>query len=320
MSTANLYGLLSFTLVVGLLLAVIVAFAAPHNGFDLSNSLIEQDQILAGGPPRDGIPAINEPKFLPADKAVYLRDTDRILGIEIKGVSKAYPISILNWHEIVNDEIEETHFAITYCPLCGTGVAFSSEVDGKRLEFGVSGLLYNSDVLLYDRQSESLWSQIKSQAISGQFRGHRLTRLPITHTNWGDWKQSRPDTLVLSTQTGYSRDYTRNPYQGYEKSRALYFQVSNQAPDTYQPKERVLGLEIDNQFKAYPFSEIDKAGKQQINDRFAGEDITIHWDRENQSAYLSDANGQQLAAIEGFWFAWFAFHPQTDVFKFSKNL
>lgn len=318
MST-NLFNLLRITLVAGLLLAVIVAFAAPHNGFDLSDSLIDSKQILSGGPPRDGIPAIDKPKFLAADKADFLHDDARILGIELNGIRKAYPISILNWHEIVNDKIGGEYFAITYCPLCGTGVAFSSEVDGKQLEFGVSGLLYNSDVLLYDRQSHSLWSQIKSQAISGPLRGRKLTRLPVTHTSWADWRSSHPGTLVLSTDTGYSRDYTRNPYQGYEKSRALYFQVSDQAPDTFHPKERVLGLEINGQFKAYPFSEIDKSGRVRIADRFAGEDITVHWDRDHQRATLRDRTGRQLPAIEGFWFAWFAFHPDTEVYRFSEG-
>lgn len=314
----NLQSVLRIILLVGLLLAVIIAFAAPHNGFDLSDSLIDSHQILAGGPPKDGIPSIDKPKFIIATEADFLRDEDRILGIDLNDTRKAYPISILNWHEIVNDEIGGEHFAITYCPLCGTGVAFSSGVDGEQLEFGVSGLLYNSDVLLYDRQSNSLWSQIKSEAISGPFRGRKLTRLPVTHTSWADWKNSHPKTLVLSTDTGYSRDYTRNPYQGYEKSRALYFQVSDKAPDTYHPKERVLGLEINGRFKAYPFSEIDRAGRDQISDEFAGKKITIHWDGGNQRATIKDNLGRQLPAIEGFWFAWFAFHPQTDVFRLEN--
>ncbi len=310
---------LRLVIVSGLLFSAVALFAAPHNGFDLSGPLVPVDEIHAGGPPRDGIPAIDEPRFVSATGADFLDDSDRILGIEMNGRSKAYPISILNWHEIVNDQIGADHFAITYCPLCGTGVAFSSEVQGKRLIFGVSGLLYNSDVLLYDRHSESLWSQIKSQAISGEFRGQKLQRLPITHTSWGDWKSTHPETLVLSTDTGYSRDYTRNPYAGYEASRALYFQVSNKAPDIYHPKERVLGLEIDGKFKAYPFSEIDRADSASISDRFAGKEITINWDRKNQRATLSDKSGKQFPAIEGFWFAWFAFHPQTEVYRFRES-
>ncbi len=306
-------------LAVALISGVYVAMAQPNNGFDLSNSLIDPAQIVAGGPAKDGIPALDNPKFVGAVKSVFLDPDDRILGIEIDGVSKAYPIAILNWHEIVNDEINGQHFAVTYCPLCGTGVAFSARVNGQNLDFGVSGLLYNSDVLLYDRQSDSLWSQIKSQAVTGEMRGQQLRRLPITHTSWGDWSRQHPETLVLSQDTGYSRDYGRNPYQGYEQSRALYFQVSHKAPAYYHPKERVLGLQVGDAFKAYPFSEIDKAGKARIADRFAGERFTIHWDRANQRAEIHDAAGKPVPAIEGFWFAWFTFHPETEVYRHPQS-
>lgn len=307
--------LVRIALAVGLICSVYVVFAAPHNGFDLTDAIIDSSQILAGGPAKDGIPSIDNPKFVSAAKASHMRANDRILGIEINGISKAYPIGILNWHEIVNDSIDNSHFVVTYCPLCGTGVAFDANVNGKPLNFGVSGLLYNSDVLLYDRETESLWSQIKSQAVSGDFKGKKLNRIPVEHTSWADWVNSYPDTLVLSDDTGHSRDYQRNPYAGYEHSRSLYFQVENEAPAYFHPKERVLGLEVGNQYKAYPFSEIDKAGQSVIQDEFAGNLYKIEWDKSNQRASISDAKGERIAAIEGFWFAWFAFHPQTEVFR-----
>ena len=311
--------LLRIGLAVGLISAVYVAMAQPSNGFDLSNVIIDPAAIVAGGPAKDGIPALDKPDFVSANEAGFLDPQNRILGIEIDGISKAYPIGILNWHEIVNDDINDQHFAITYCPLCGTGVAFAASVDGQNLDFGVSGLLYNSDVLLYDRASESLWSQIMGQAISGDMRGKRLTRLPITHTSWSDWLQQHPQTLVLSQNTGHSRDYSRNPYQGYEQSRALYFQVSHKAPVYFHPKERVLGLQVGDSFKAYPFSEIDKAGKARFSDSFAGQRFTIQWDRSNQSARIHDAEGNLMPAIEGFWFAWFTFHPETEVYRHPES-
>lgn len=309
--------LLQIVITITLISAHYTSFAASFNGFDLTNSSIDKELILAGGPAKDGIPAIDKPHFISPQDATYLNKTDRILGISLQGVSKAYPIGILNWHEIVNDEIEGSHFSITYCPLCGTGVAFSSKVKDKTLNFGVSGLLYNSDVLLYDRQTESLWSQIKSEAISGELQGQKLTRLPITHTSWSNWLETHPDTIVLSDKTGFVRDYTRDPYSGYEKSKATYFQVTHKAPDYFHPKERVLGLEINNQFKAYPFSEIDKANEALIKDSFAGETFNIHWDKTNQKASITKTSGETVATIEGFWFAWFAFHPGTEVFKVS---
>ena len=292
------------------------AFSAKTiNGFDLSTSTLPVDQIMHGGPPRDGIPAISNPTFIDAAAADFLRPEDRVIGIEMAGETRAYPIPILNWHEIVNDEIGGRSFAITYCPLCGTGVAFDATIDGKVTEFGVSGLLYNSDVLLYDRNTESLWSQVLARAISGEQVGKELSMIPIAHTTWRDWSITHPDTLVMSTDTGYSRDYGRDPYAGYEKSRTTYFEVNNEAPETYHPKEVVLGLQVDGRFKAYPFIELDRQGKARFSDTLNGTRFDFEWDSENRSIAVSNADGEPVAGIQGFWFAWFAFHPDTEVFK-----
>ena len=302
-------------------LGVLVAFynvmAGSKNGFDVSNAIIPVDEILAGGPPRDGIPALTNPELMTASEASYLSPEDRVIGITLSGESRAYPISILNWHEIVNDQIKNQKYAITYCPLCGTGIAFSATVAGQQTEFGVSGLLYNSDVLLYDRNTQSLWSQIMGQAISGKLVGEKLSPIPISHTTWRDWLQRHPDTKVLSNYTGYSRDYGRNPYAGYEQSRQLFFQVNNEAPDTYHPKERVVGLDINGVYKAYPLVELDKNGQSQFTDTIDGETVTILWDSINRSVSITNAAGDAIPSIEGFWFAWFAFHPDTEVFTGS---
>jgi len=293
------------------------ASAGPKNGFDVSNASIPVEEILAGGPPRDGIPALSDPKLLDAADATYLQPDDRVIGIELDGIARAYPIAILNWHEIVNDEINNNKFAVTYCPLCGTGVVFRSDVAGKVTEFGVSGLLYNSDVLLYDKNTESLWSQIMGEAVAGKLVGEKLSPIPVNHTTWRDWLAQHPDTRVLSTETGFFRDYDRNPYQGYEQSRQLYFGVNNRAPDNYHPKEQVVGLEFDGVYKAYPFVELEKNGQPRFKDTVNGISVTIEWDSTNQSVVLSDAKGVRIAGIQGFWFAWFAFHPDTLVFQAS---
>ena len=169
------------------------AFSADKNGFDLSTSLVDTNQIFFGGPPRDGIPALTRPAFVSLDAATFLDDEDRVLGLSADGQSKAYPITILNWHEIVNDQVGSMEVAVTYCPLCGTGAAFLAQVDGETLEFGVSGLLYNSDVLLYDRTTESLWSQIRAQAVTGPLAGKALVQVPLIHTSWAKWKKKHPD-------------------------------------------------------------------------------------------------------------------------------
>ncbi len=289
--------------------------AGSTNGFDLSNSILPRDQIFHGGPPRDGIPALSDPKLIKSANVDYLEADDRVVGISLNGQARAYPIAILNWHEIVNDEIDGQRFAITYCPLCGTAVAFDATIDGRPTDFGVSGLLYNSDVLLYDRDTESLWSQIMNQAISGERVGKMLTAIPISHTTWRDWLADHPDTLVLSDDTGYFRDYQRDPYAGYEKSRHTYFAVNNEAPDSYHPKEVVLGLDVGGVYKAYPFVELDKQGKNRFSDSVGGKLFNFDWDAVNRSISVTDSAGKPVAGIQGYWFAWFAFHPDTEVFK-----
>ena len=285
------------------------------NGFDLSNSSLPSEQIIRGGPPRDGIPALTNPEFITAEDSNNLSPTDRVVGIVLNGQARAYPINILNWHEIVNDNIAGQRVAITYCPLCGTAVAFDARIDGSATEFGVSGLLYNNDVLLYDRNTESLWSQILSEAISGELIGKKLSPLPISHTTWRDWHKKNPETLVLSEETGHFRNYGRDPYAGYEQSRRTFFAVNAKAPDTYHPKEIVLGLGVEGVYKAYPFIELDKQGKTHFSDSVNGVQFNFDWDSENRSITVKNAKGQPVAGIQGFWFAWFAFHPDTEVFQ-----
>lgn len=284
------------------------------NGFDLTGAIIPASQIFNGGPGKDGIPAIDKPKFVSVRKARFMKNDDRILGIEIAGIARAYPIKILNWHEIVNDRIGREQFTITYCPLCGTGMAFSARIEDAKLDFGVSGLLYNSDVLLYDRQTESLWSQIMQQAVTGKYKGTQLTGIPLAHTTWADWKIKHPETKVLSTRTGTLRNYEKNPYQGYDVSEHLFFPVASKAPETYHPKEPVLGVEIDGVFKAYPFVELNKKGKASFTDRVNGVELTIHWDQNHQSGSIYGDN-KNVMITQAFWFAWFAFHPETQVYN-----
>jgi len=304
----------SASLLVLLTVLVSVACGRDDNGFDLKGSLVPADQIHLGGPPRDGIPSIDRPKFLAAGQADFLADSDRVLGLVQGGQARAYPIAIMNWHEVVNDKIGEASIAITYCPLCGTGVAFLSQAGTGDRSFGVSGLLYNSDVLLYDRETESLWSQLLMQAVAGPRKGERLTAVPLTHTSWGAWKAGFPATRVLSTDTGHRRDYDRDPYAGYGENQDVYFPISASSR-RYHPKERVLGVEIDGHFKAYPFAELSRTGMQQISDSFAGRVLTIRFDPTASSARAFDQDGRELVAVTGFWFAWYAFHPATEVFS-----
>ncbi|MCW8943639.1 MAG: DUF3179 domain-containing protein [Sedimenticola sp.] len=291
-----------------------LAQAVQKGDFTISpeEAAIPVDQIHSGGPPKDGIPSIDRPRFLTEEKS-RLQPTDRILGLMWNGVAKAYPIAIMNWHEIVNDQFGKDPVVITYCPLCGSGVAFHAEVRGETLQFGVSGLLYNSDVLLYDRKTESLWSQLLSRAVTGEMNGTRLKVLPLMVTTWEEWKQLYPATVVLSRDTGHFRDYDRDPYAGYETSEGIYFPVSKKDP-RYHPKEQIIGLEVNGAFKAYPVAELSlKGGK--ITDEFAGKKLVIDYNPVSQSVRFFDQQGTEIAVIRTFWFAWYAFHPETAVYK-----
>jgi len=282
-------------------------------GFDLSDASIPVSEIRDGGPPRDGIPSIDFPKFIKPSQTT-LKDSDRVLGVYLNGVAKAYPINILNYHEIVNDFFDREPVAITYCPLCGSGIAFEAIIQGSRKTFGVSGLLYNSDVLLYDRQTETLWSQLLFEAVAGPLKGKSLEIIPTANTTWKNWKEQYPNTLVLSEDTGFNRNYSLNPYPGYETSDAIYFPLSNY-DDRFKPKELVIGIEVNGKYKAYPFSTLNKLQKKEITDVFQSKTLTIIYDSEANSAEIFDKQGNKLPAVTNFWFAWVAFYPDTLVFE-----
>lgn len=303
-------------------LAVARGMAGPDpdfNGFDVRGALVPIAAIERGGPPRDGIPALDRPKFVAAADAP-LRSDDRVLGLLHRGVIRAYPVRILNWHEVVNDRLAGDPVAITYCPLCGTGMAFAARLPARlaarELSFGVSGLLFNSDMLLYDRATGSLWSQLRQQAISGPLKGTTLTAWPLESTTWADWRRRHPDTEVLSFDTGHARDYDRDPYAGYDAVHRLMFSVQHR-DSRLGLKEWVLGVAVGRASKAYPFTALATrtAGSGWLEDRVGGQVVRIRYDAVHRAARVEDSSGYPLAAVTAYWFAWVAFHPDTEVLR-----
>ncbi len=290
--------------------------AETKNGFDLANSLVPAEKIFRGGPPRDGIPAIDKPVFMPATQAA-LAAKERVMGVYFKGIAKAYPIRMLNRHEIVNDTFSQTGVVVSYCPLCGSGVVFLLPTSKGLNTFGVSGLLYNSDVLLYDRESESLWSQLMLQAISGRRRGEALTLLAATHTTWGEWQKRYPGTLLLSEDSASGVSYNNNPYADYENTEQLWFPVEQKSAALWA-KERVLGLSINGVDKAYPYSELASSSSE-FEDVIGGQTVRIIWSEAGQSAHALDSEGRQLPSVSAYWFAWFGFHPQTKIYRANNQ-
>lgn len=286
------------------------------SGFDMARHSVPTDEILSGGPPKDGIPSIDRPKFAAAKDAGFMKDSDRVIGFVFNGEAKAYAIKILNWHEIVNDKVGGKPVVVTFCPLCGTGMVFDADSGGRGLTFGVSGLLYQSDMLLYDRQTESLWSQLKGEAVTGKLMGRKLKLLSSTHTTWGAWKKKHPKTLALTTDTGHRRNYDSDPYKGYAQMEGLFFPVSRQSK-AYHPKEQVIGIQVGEVFKAWPFIELAQA-KLPVKETINGQLMTVEFDGKTGTALVRDDKGKEYPSVVGFWFAWYAFHPETLVYK-AKN-
>lgn len=293
--------------------------AASLNGFNIENALIIGTDIRAGGPPRDGIPAISNPVYESAAQANWLNGDDWVIGLNIANQSIAFPIRIMNWHEIVNTELSGQPIVVTFCPLCGTGMVFEAEAGGKKLDFGVSGLLYQSDVLLYDRETESLWSQLMMKAVSGTHKGTSLTLLSSEHTTWQQWKSLYPDTLVLSKDTGFRRNYDRNPYAGYETSGRLMFPVNNDFPMKYHPKDQVLGVVHQSEAMAILYRELSVSNAAEQSFVWQGKNWTVEWQPEVPVARLRNDEGEIVPGTRAFVFAWFAFNPDSLIYTGPGN-
>ena len=296
--------------------------AQTKNGFDLSGSLVPVDEILSGGPPRDGIPALSDPTFERVPDVRWLEADDRLLALELDGAAKAYPIRILNWHEVVNDRLGGRTIAVTYCPLCGTGMAFDLERStdgrpflggGRALELGVSGLLYNSDVLMYDRQTESLWSQIGHRAVTGPLRGRELAMIPVLHTTWERWRKEHPDGLVLSRETGYDRNYEVDPYMSYARSSSVMFPVAHR-DERLPEKDLVLGITRGEAAVAFPLDRLEDRPRP-VRAAVGEEELFVYWFPDSETAFATTLDGDKVPATIAYWFAWNAFHPDTGIWN-----
>jgi hypothetical protein len=322
-------------------------------GKEEERSIVPPEQIVSGGPPPDGIPSIDNPKFINVLAAEeFLEDSDLVVGLNINGDIRAYPLQILVWHEIVNDKVGGVPVTVTYCPLCFTNQVFNRTMnDGQILEFGTSGKLYNSNLVMYDRTTKSLWSQAMAQGIVGKLAEVKLERIPFDVAYWKEWKQFYPDSNVLSTDTGSTRPYGADPYGDYYTNGDVLFPISN-SDDRLGLKEIVIGLENKGQYKAFKLQEVED--KKVINDQVIGKPIvlfSLHQfmvrvydpvvdgqilefnynirdkgfvDKQTRSMWNFEGNaisghmkGKQLTRIpfdEGFWFEWVAFHPKTGLY------
>ncbi len=282
---------------------------------DGTKYIIHPDKFMSGGPGKDGIPSIDNPKFISAKESNWLTDDELGLGIEHKNQARFYPFRILVHHEIVNDFIQNDPILVTYCPLCFTGIGFIREIDDQPVEFGVSGKLYNSELVMYDRKTESYWPQTLGMAVVGPSTGKTIRKIPTDTVKWGDWKQVHPDTLVLSKDTEFSRNYDgSNPYGRKGDFTDINLQFPTQNKDTrLGDYEIVYGIEINGKYKAYKKSDLEN--KLKIVDTINGEKIIIEFDKNLKSAKAFKESGEQIVIDTLFWFAWAAFHPDTELYK-----
>jgi len=200
---------------------------------DFGRHSVPYSDILSGGPPKDGIPAIDNPGSVSVEEAdAWLEPQEPVILVQVEGDARAYPVQILMWHEIVNDTIGGVPVAVTFCPLCNTGIAFERTFDGQVLDFGTTGRLRFSNLVLYDRQTETWWQQATGEGIAGEYTGRRLTFVPASLISWADFKAAHPDGKMLSRDTGHARDYGRNPYTGYDAvNRSPFLYAGPETPD-----------------------------------------------------------------------------------------
>jgi hypothetical protein len=240
---------------------------------------IEYTELLSGGPPRDGIPSIDEPKFVDLEEADgWLVGNEPVIALEINGDARAYPLQILTWHEIVNDVVGEVPVIVTFCPLCNSAITFDRRLDGEVYSFGTSGLLRKSDLVMYDRTTESLWQQLTGEAIVGDLVGTQLTFLPSSIVSFADFQAAYPDGVVLSRETGYQRSYGRNPYAGYDRIGQSPFLFDGETDARLAAMERVVTVALtgpsgETVDVAYPLSILADVGI--INDAQAGHNLVV---------------------------------------------
>lgn len=278
---------------------------------------IPLEEIVSGGPPKDGIPSIDQPKFISIQEAdSFLSDEDPGLAVEFNGLTRFYPFQIMVWHEIVNDTINGKRVLVTYCPLCLSGIVFDPMVKGEEVEFGTSGKLWNSNLVMYDRKTDSLWSQILGEAIVGEMTGTKLAVLPSDMIKFGDFKKKHPAGEVLSRDTGATRFYGRDPYGDYYTTSGTYFPVKNK-DNRLQDKDFILGIVVNGKAKAYFPPAIKQTGE--ITDKFAGKTIVARYEKDIDAVRLfekkSDGTLERINPFAAFWFSWAAAHPETELYK-----
>lgn len=298
---------------------------SPRWGLDLTNCQLPLEKLVHGGPGLDGVPALTQPHYIPAAQAFFLKPESQVIGVTLDGQSRAWPLSILQYHEIINDTLAEHSLLVTWHPLSGTAMVFFGKIGGQRHVFGNSGLFYLSAPLIYDRQSvpyaQSLWSPLLMRAVSGPAMGEglRLELVDADLMSWDGWVRLHPETTVLSMNTGFSKSYNQSSEGSYESNDYLMMPVgerSGRRPDL-KNKDEVLIVQAGESFKAYPIVDFRAREGGRLTDEMAGHRLELAWDAASGrvSVQAEDEPDLPLARAYSYWFAWDAYHPAGAVYE-----
>lgn len=300
---------------------------------DFSQHSIEWDEVLSGGPPKDGIPSIDEPEFVPLNASAALEDQEAVIGFSLNGDARAYPIRILMWHEIVNDVVGGQPVAVTYCPLCNAAIVFdrANPTGPGTLAFGTTGKLRNSDLIMYDRQTQSWWQQFSGEAIVGEMTGKQLTILPSRLESFAEFRKRHPDGKVLIPTNPETRAYGRNPYRGYDTA-SIPFLYRGQMPEGIEPMARVVALREDDFTGAVSMDLLRRQGEMTAGPYmltwFAGQasaldDTTVAGGRDvgNVVVQKKGPGGmrEDVPYDVTFAFVFHAFHPELQIVQSCDN-
>ncbi|MEM7566477.1 MAG: DUF3179 domain-containing protein [Pseudomonadota bacterium] len=289
---------------------------------DFSRTIVDLDEVRSGGPPRDGIPSIDDPQFVPVSEVSDLQATEPVIALEIDGDARAYPLSVMTFHEIVNDRFGERPILVTYCPLCNAAIVFDARVKGEAASFGTTGKLRRSDLVMYDRATDSWWQQFTGEGIAGVHAGERLKMLPSRLASWAEFREAHPDGRVLVPNDPNMRPYGTNPYAGYDTA-ARPFLYDGALPDDIDPMARVV---VVRRGEGAPLV-VSLARLRE--EPFEADGLRIAW-RAGQASALDDrriARGRDVGGVvvteDGapvvhdvtFAFVAHAFHPEAPILR-----
>ncbi len=279
-----------------------LGFSSAGWATDFCKHSIPYDEIRSGGPPRDGIPPIDQPSFVsPKEADAWIEDQEPVLFLRIGDDVRAYPLQILTWHEIVNDDVGGVPVTVTFCPLCYAALVYERpEIEGQRLTFGTSGNLRNSDLVMWDRQTESWWQQFSGAAIVGKLTGTKLKAVPAALIAWKTFKTEHPDGQVLSKNTGHARPYGRNPYKGYDDVDQRPWAYDGETDNALRPMEHVVGIEVGETGRAYRRRTLRK--EKVFNDTLAETPVVLFWTEGTASALDAEqiSRGKDIGTIGAF--------------------